>query len=147
MHHSSDIGSRIDLLLCPTKRSPRVEIRITPDRKYASVIDIIRIVSDSTRPRAVWERQKQKMYKLQEKQMLQEIPLTSFHHFNGERQRPTPVVSSRGLIELLHLIPGEKAYEIRRQHSKIFIWLMDADKTAVMNLNGPHSIEGEISQG
>jgi hypothetical protein len=83
-----------------------------------SVIDIISIVSDETkRPHAVWEILKVKLNRLEKNSLLHESLLIKPHQFIGERQRPTPVV--RGIIELLYLIPGNKAYAFRRQFCEI----------------------------
>jgi hypothetical protein len=135
MQQSSDIGTLIHLLACATKQSPRVAIRITPDRKYASAIDFIRIVSESKQPKCVWNSVKKEMAAFSDQRSQQDYLMLKSYQFIGQRQKPTPVVSAQGIIELLFLIPGRKAKEFSRQCCDILIRFMGGDETLVDEIN------------
>jgi hypothetical protein len=87
-------------------------IRITPNRQFASVIDVIKIVSNCSNARQVWATIKDEMFEI-EKQP-HNNKLVSFYQFIGKRQKNTPVVTAHGIIELLHLMPGKKIQQFRK---------------------------------
>jgi hypothetical protein len=87
-------------MTCQTKVEPFVEsfkfdntpfanqtIRITPNRKYASVIDFIRIVSNAVNPKCVWASLKNTLMEMDNQKEAGTINMVSSHQFNGERQR------------------------------------------------------------
>jgi Protein of unknown function (DUF3627) len=109
-------------------------IRITQDGKYASVIDFIGIVSESIEARSVWKNIKKRFYEMAETPAFQDQPVIISHQFIGERQRPTPAVTARGIIELLFMIPGRKAFEFRRQCCEIMIRYMGGDESLIAEI-------------
>jgi Protein of unknown function (DUF3627) len=122
-----------------------VTIRITSDGKYASVIDFIGIVSESIAARFVWQKIKKRFNEMAENLGYQETPVIITHQFNGKRQRPTPVVTARGIMELLYMIPGRKASEFRRQGCEILIRYMGGDESLIaeiyINRNAANNVE------
>jgi hypothetical protein len=146
MHHSSDVGRFIHLLVCATEQSPRVAIRITPDRKYASAIDFIRIVSESKQPKCVWNSVKKEMTTCSDQRSQQDHLMLKSHHFSGKGQKPTPVVSAQGIIALLFLIPGRKAKEFSRQCCDILIRFMEGDVTLVDKINKNNETSNALFQ-
>jgi hypothetical protein len=64
------------------------------------------------------------MYKVAEEQPQETLKMVSSHQFIGEGQKPTPVVTARGITELLNLIPGEKVKPFRRYCGEIIVRYM-----------------------
>jgi Protein of unknown function (DUF3627) len=110
-------------------------IRLTPDKKYASVIDFIGIVSDVAKPRNVWASIKKQIQTISAKISGHNSKMLCTYHFPGKRQHDTPVITAQGIIELLYLIPGRKAQSFRRYCGEILIRFMGGDQTLIDEIN------------
>jgi hypothetical protein len=69
-------------------------VRFTPDGKI-SVVDAIRAVSNSNRPRAIWENVKVKHPEI----------LTYCEHYPFQGERPVLVANSKGWERILMVLP------------------------------------------
>jgi len=93
------------------------KVRVTDEApKRASVIDIIRIVSNNTsNPSQMWQR-------IRDNTECAEL-LTKCYDFKfqGAGQRNTPVTDANGIILLLNLLPGEKARKFRMSAADVLV--------------------------
>ena len=55
--------------------------------------------------------------------------------FEGQGQRPTPVVDARGLVTLLNLLPGHKAAAFRAKSADIIVRYLGGDPTLIAEIN------------
>lgn len=86
--------------------------------------------------RKIWER------------MLEEYPelnssadVTSSHNcrafqFQGERERETPVADIKGIVEMLLLVPGQRAAKFRKSVVDVFVRFVGGDETLVEKIRG-----------
>src|SRR6185437_785220 len=81
------------------------EIRITPDRKWVSAIDVISVVGGQKNPKSVWERIKNSVSEV--------VAFCDRVKFSGPGQKDTPVINAKGLVILLQHIPGDLARQFR----------------------------------
>lgn len=105
-------------------------VRITPDGKMVSVIDIIMVVSftdDSGR----LKKSAQKNASDYNKILLRDHPDVSLlqrnFRFSGQGQRDTPVAGRKGILQIIQLLRGKKASKFRESIAELVEQYLDAD--------------------
>ncbi|KAL3158965.1 hypothetical protein ABBQ32_011363 [Trebouxia sp. C0010 RCD-2024] len=105
-------------------------VRITPDGKMVSVIDIIMVVSftdDSGR----LKKSAQKNASDYNKILLRDHPDVSLlqrnFRFSGQGQRDTPVAGRKGILQIIQLLRGKKASKFRESIAGLVEQYLDAD--------------------
>ena len=102
------------------------KVRFTvAEPKMVSIFDIIRIISGNHNPRQTWcnlQQQYQDLVTGMDKLM---------HQFPGAGERPTPVCGVSMLIEIMNLLPGQRAASFRAKGAKILVRYLGGDETLV----------------
>lgn len=93
-------------------------IRVTPDKK-ASAFDIIKAFNGSLSYRRVWNDIK--------KNHFVGVRKTNAYTFPGKGQNKTPVLDSKGVIELIMVLPGTKAASCRKTFAEIIVRYLGGD--------------------
>ncbi len=94
-------------------------IRVTPDKK-ASVFDIIRSFNGAINPRKTWTDIK--------KNFFEGVTFSyDLYKFPGQGQNKTPVLDSKGVIQLIMVLPGTKAASCRKTFAEIIVRYLGGD--------------------
>ena len=94
-------------------------IRITPDKK-ASAFDIIKAFNGAVNPRKTWAD-------LNKNYMSCVTKSYDLYKFPGPGQKKTPVLDSKGVIELIMVLPGTKAASCRKEFAEIIVRYLGGD--------------------
>ena len=100
------------------------KIRYTTDEPVKiSVFDIIKVVTGIQNPRDNYAHLQQtnaefvgRFYK---------------YHFSGQGERPTPVCTVPQMIELINILPGQRAARFRQAGAKVLVRVLGGDETLV----------------
>jgi hypothetical protein len=65
-------------------------------------------------------------------------------HFFGERQRPTPVTDIKGLIEMLLLVPGQRAMKFRSGVAEIFLRFIGGDLSLIEKIRTLNDMQQQL---
>lgn len=101
------------------------KVRVTDETpRRASVLDIIRIVSNNTsNPRQRWQQ-------IRESAEGQEVVTKCYDwKFPGAGQRDTPVTDAEGIMLLINILPGSKAQQFRASAMHTLIRVMVGDQS------------------
>lgn len=93
-------------------------IRITPD-KMASVYDIIKAFNTTVNERKTWSDVK--------KNHFVGVTKSYTYTFPGKGQNKTPVLDSKGVIQLIMVLPGSKAASCRKEFADIIVRYLGGD--------------------
>jgi hypothetical protein len=106
------------------------KIRYTEDEPVlVSVLDIIRVMTDSPQPKVVWVR-------LQE-QFAELVTGVKLFQFGGPG-RMTPVAPVATIIEIINVLPGERAARFRRAGAKVLVRFLNGDESLVDEIHANH---------
>ena len=105
-------------------------VRITPDGKMVSVIDIIMVVSFTDNDGRL-KKSAQKNASDYNKILIRDHPEVSSlqrnFRFNGQGQRDTPVAGRRGILRIIQLLRGKNASKFRESIAVLVEKYLDAD--------------------
>jgi hypothetical protein len=100
------------------------KVRYTKEQPVqVSVFDVIRVMTGNSNPRPAWGN-----IQLHYAEVVQWI---TTYQFSGSGERPTPVCSVQTLIELINLLPGERAARFRQAGAKVLVRVLGGDETLV----------------
>jgi len=106
------------------------DVRITPDGKMVSVIDIIMVVS-FTDDNGRLKKSAQKNASDYNKILLRDHPEVSLlqrnFRFSGQGQRDTPVAARKGILQIIQLLRGKRASRFRESIAGLVEQYLDAD--------------------
>jgi hypothetical protein len=95
------------------------KVRVTPDKKAVSIFDLIVVATGDPNPRTTWKR-------IQES--YPEVVARCYNFkFQGKGQRETPVANKEVVVEILLVLPGQKAAQFREGAAKILIRYLEGD--------------------
>lgn len=103
------------------------ELRITEDKKWISIYDIIKITGQQSNEHKTWKDVKDKY---SQEIINYEIEIENIK-FAGSNQKNTPCTNVQGLVKLLFWIPGEKAKRFRESAANILIRYLGGDTTLI----------------
>ncbi len=105
-------------------------IRVTPDGKMVSMIDIIMVVSFTNDDGALTPSARSNATTYL-KRIMSEHPevhtFVSAFKFKGRGQQPTPVTGRRGILRVIQLLRGKKAVKFRENVAELVEKYIDAD--------------------
>lgn len=97
-------------------------IRVTPDKKI-SVFDVISVYSGVKHSKTTWSHV-QKTHT----SMVQNV----YHwKFPGARQRETPVMDLKGILQLVMILPGKRAATTREKFANVLVRYIGGDLTLI----------------
>lgn len=111
------------------------EIRITPDKKWISVFDVIEVVGNQKNARKTW-------FDIQ-KSNSEVVASCNNFKFPGPGQRDTPIINAQGLVLLLNQIPGETARQFRSASAKILVRYLGGDLTLIDEIKAIDQVHAE----
>jgi hypothetical protein len=68
------------------------------------------------------------------------------HRFEGAGERPTPVAEIKRLVEILLLVPGQRAAQFRRQVATVFVQCVGGDLGMIDHILQAHSAQATLQQ-
>jgi hypothetical protein len=113
------------------------KIRITPDKKV-SVFDTIKVFCNAYESKKVW-------YDLIDKYPELNNLIITFK-FNGQGQKETPVMDSNGLIELIMLLPGKHAADMRKKFAETIIRYLGGDLSLIDEIKENNKIQDSLDK-
>jgi len=108
----------------------------TPQR--VSAYDVINIVTASEQAYVIFHRLKEEHPEV--------LSIFTNFQFEGQGQRPTPVVDARGLVTLLNLLPGHKAAAFRAKSADIIVRYLGGDPTLIAEINRNAEIQANLPE-
>jgi hypothetical protein len=118
-------------------------VRITPNKRYVSAIDLIRAISENKNPGDVWRKCRQQIENINIDDLTADSsrldnsrPMISSYHFPGERE--TPTLTAYGVIQLLWVIPGKKACAFRKYCGALVIRALGGDESLIREISINH---------
>ena len=106
------------------------EIRVTPDGKFVSVIDIIKVIC-FTNENGQCTKSAQKNASDYNKILLRDYEEVSSlqrnFKFAGQGQRDTPVTGRKGIMQIIQLLRGKRAAKFRERTAELVEKYIDAD--------------------
>lgn len=105
-------------------------VRVTPDGKMVSVIDIIMVVSfthDDGRLKSSAQKNASDYNKILIRDHPEVSTLQTNFKFLGQDQRETPVAGRNGMLRIIQLLRGKKAATFRQSMADLLEKYMDAD--------------------
>ena len=108
----------------------------TPQR--VSIYDVINIVTASEQAHVVFHRLKEGHPEF--------LTFCKNFQFEGQGQRPTPVVDAKGLVTLLNLLPGHKAAAFRAKSADIIVRYLGGDQTLIAEINRNAEIQANLPE-
>lgn len=116
------------------------KIRVTADAvRKASVIDVIRSVTDHPHPRNVWGDLQKKFPEVAQKSCKFKFP--------GKGQRPTPVCDARGLVSIISLLSGKRAAKFREAGADLLVRYLGGDETLVTEVCQNRQVQEQLPVG
>ena len=101
------------------------KVRYTREQPLqVSVFDIIRVVTNSAYPHKIYSR-----LQIQYPEVWKGCP--NLIKFSGSGEKPTPVCNVQTMIELINLLPGERAARFRQAGAKVLVRVLGGDETLV----------------
>ena len=108
-------------------------VRWDAESRRGSVLDVIRLVTESGNPGTAWSRVKESHPDF----------ITECHEFNFPgRGRPTPVAPLKTLVEIAWLLPGRRAAEFRRAGAATMCRVLGGDLSLVDEIRERHGAIG-----
>lgn len=102
------------------------KVRFTvAEPKMVSIFDVIKTVTGNPNPRQSWCN-----IQLQYTEILSGMD-NLMHQFPGAGERPTPVCGVSKLIEIINLLPGQRAASFRAKGAKVLVRFLTGDETLV----------------
>jgi hypothetical protein len=100
------------------------KIRYTKEQPIqVSVLDVIRVITGTTNPHLTYSR-----LQLQYTEVLTNCEI---YQFSGAGERLTPVCSVQTMIELINLLPGQRAARFRQAGAKVLVRVLGGDETLI----------------
>jgi hypothetical protein len=101
------------------------KVRYTKEQPVqVSVFDVIRVVTGNPNPHTSYSR-----LQLQYPEVLSDC--YNLLQFSGSGERPTPVCTVEQVIELINVLPGERAARFRQAGAKVLVRVLGGDETLV----------------
>ena len=120
------------------------EIRLSDDGRI-SVFDLIKVVGGQKNPRDVWKR----LCTQDNSDYSEVVGFCDYLQFPGAGQRPTPVISKKGALILLGLLPGEVGSKYREEAAVLMLAYLEAPeelaRLAIEKIDDAAKLAGVIS--
>ena len=125
-----DMSSGIAKYLGGTESSLPHNVRVTPDGKMVSVIDIIMVVSFTDNDRHL-KKSARKNASDYNQMLIRNHPdiaaLQRSFRFKGQGQRDTPVAARNGMFQIIQLLRGKQASKFRESMAGLLERYLEAD--------------------
>ena len=122
-------GEMIKFLGGSDDRSP-LDIRVTPDGKMVSVIDIIMVMSFTNDDGALTPSARSNATTYLKRIISEHHEVDTFlatFKFQGRGQQPTPVTGQSGVLKIIQLLRGKRAAKYRENVAELMEKYIDAD--------------------
>ena len=108
----------------------------TPPR--VSVYDVISTISSNPNARETWAELKRKYPEV--------VGNPDNFKFPGQGQRETPVTDARGIIEIIMLLPGRKAAQVRQKSADVIVRYLGGDPSLVPEIMRNRGMQEELAE-
>lgn len=116
------------------------KVRVTEENpRRASVFDVISIVSETTNPRAAFQRLCAEYEEV--------VAKTDFWQFPGARQRETPVANAENLLYIVNLLPGRRAALFRLHAMRLLVRFLAGDQSLVEDITANARAQDNLCEG
>lgn len=138
-HHAEKVAMRQELALMLHADAVEMRCERVHGKWIFSRYDALALTLDEGlegQARMIWERMLEEYPELNNSEVVTSSDNFRTFRFQGQGERETPVADIKGIVEMLLLVPGQRAAKFRKNVVDVFVRFVGGDETLVEQIRG-----------